>query len=193
MTSEYRHPVEADIGIITVMVWKGDAVKEYPPPEGIHFEHRLFKEATDEEVITFVKVFNDAFSEHYNFTPVPAERFLKTRDIEKNVSMMTLAKKGDTIVGISKCGESVECTTDHDMNMGWVDILGVTKSYRKRGIGRALLSDSMKWIHNRGINTIYLEMDAENRDALQLYTSLGFAVDNENIIYQLELNKINMS
>ncbi|MBU7009243.1 MAG: hypothetical protein HXS46_01030 [Theionarchaea archaeon] len=36
MTSEYRHPVEADIGIITVMVWKGDAVKEYPLPEGIH-------------------------------------------------------------------------------------------------------------------------------------------------------------
>ena len=70
---------------------------------------------------------------------------------------------------------------------GWADILGVKKSCRKSGIGRALLSDGMHWIWNQGMDTIYLGMDAENSSALGLYTSLGYRIHEESITYRLEL------
>jgi mycothiol synthase len=191
-TRGWKHDIVTEFGFEDsrhefLMVWKGCTVPDCPLPEGIHFEHRLFKEAADEEIRVFVNVFNNAFSEHYDFTPAPVQRFLRTRDSERNISRITFAKEGNTICGIGKCCESVPYNEEHNTTIGWIDILGVIKAYRKRGIGRALLSDCLEWIHQRGMDTVYLEMDSENRDALHLYTSAGFAVDRENMIYQLEL------
>jgi mycothiol synthase len=190
-TKGWWHDLVLEFGFTDVrheylMMWK-DKIIENNLPEGIHFIHILFKESSDEEVAHFVDVFNDAFLEHYNFSPATVERFIKSRDIERNVSRITFAKNGQQTAGVLMCAEDTEYNKENNTKIGWIEILGVIKEYRRRGIGRALLSDGVAWLHHRGMTTVYLEMDAENCSALTLYTSLGFTVEGENIIYEKEL------
>lgn len=104
----------------------------------------------------------------------------------QDVSRITLVID-EAPVGICKCGEYTRYNKENNTNIGEVGILGVIKSHRKKGIGKALLSDTMKWLHDRGIDTINISMDAENRNALGLYTSLGFKIEREDTVYHLKL------
>lgn len=116
------------------------------------------------------------------------ERWIKERDEEETViDRLAFAKDGHTIVGACLCEESVEYNNQNNVKTGRVCSLGVIKKYRRKGIGKALLSEGMKWIHDQGMDTIYIEVDAENPDALHLYTSLGFKIYSEDIIYIKEL------
>lgn len=191
-TERWRHNLFLEFGFTAVryeyvMVWKGEPPERYPLPGIIHLEHKLFKEATDKEVEAFVEVFNDAFKEHHNFSPATVERFIKSREIDNNISRITFAKDGSCIVGVLKCCESVQYNKENNTGIGWIDILGIIKSYRRKGIGKALLSDGMAWICDQGMDTIYLDLDAENRNALDLYTSLGFKIDRKDTIYRKRL------
>lgn len=50
----------------------------------------------------------------------------------------------------------------------------VSERYRRRGLGKALLQESMKELKSRGIDTIYLEVRVSNMPARTLYTHIGF-------------------
>ena len=61
--------------------------------------------------------------------------------------------------------------------MGWVNILGVRRPWRKRGIGVALLEHSFGEFYRRGILKAGLGVDAESlTGALRLYEKAGMHV-----------------
>lgn len=191
----WRHDLSLEFGMKDVrhsfvMVWKdkGEAPEAAPLPEGIRLEELMFKEASTEEIKLFLESMNEFFAEHYNFAPVPLVEWLKWQEVDREITRLTIAKMEDEIVGITMCEESVVYNKENNTKVGWADILGVRKSLRRKGIGRALLSENMKWIHDRGMDTIYLGMDAKNRDALGLYTSLGYEIYKESIAYELKLS-----
>ncbi|KYK28965.1 MAG: hypothetical protein AYK23_01755 [Candidatus Proteinoplasmatales archaeon SG8-5] len=193
-TEGWRHELSKDFGFhdnrhFFTLVWTGD---EGPAllalPAGFGFAEAIFREASDEEVIAFATAMNQAFADHYNFAPRPPESFLKWRETDENISRLSWVSDGDRVVGVCMCAESVPYNKENDTKVGWANVLGVVESHRKRGIGRALLSEGMKWLSDRGMDTIYLRLDAENRGALDLYTNLGFKVHSESIGYVLELD-----
>ena len=169
--------------------------KESPPcvplPEGYAFHHRMLKECSDAEIEEFVGAFNDSFFDHWNFSPAPTERFIKVRDVEaKNddsILRMTLAKKGDEAAGVCYYCIYKDYNRQNYRKAGWVNILGVRKPHRRKGLGRSLLAQSMEWLREQSMETIYLGMDAENRKALELYTSLGYQIEDESVVYELKL------
>ena len=71
--------------------------------------------------------------------------------------------------------------------MGGMGVLGLPKDHRRQGLGTTLLKDGIRWLYSRGLDTALLYVDAENRHALGLYTSIGFEVVNESVIYRLDL------
>jgi mycothiol synthase len=193
-TEGWRHDVSVEFGFedarhFFLMEWK-EKVAPVPiqPPAGILLEHAKFKDASDETVIAFAKAMNEAFADHYNFVPRPSEKFLKWRETDENITRLSWAKEGAKVVGVCMCAESALFNKENNIKVGWANILGVVQSHRKRGIGRALLSEGMRWIFDRRMDTIYLGMDAENRNALELYTSLGFKVHTESITYDVTLD-----
>ncbi|MBU7031398.1 MAG: GNAT family N-acetyltransferase [Theionarchaea archaeon] len=192
-TEGWRHSLARESGFEPIhyeylFIWESDVPPPvYPPPEGISFEYHMFKETSDEDIAQFVDVFNNSFSEHYNFSPAPVGKFIRSRNTDNDASRLVFAKKGKKIVGICLYGEWTTYNKQHDTKIGEIGILGVLRPYRRNGLGRALLSESMNWIANRGNNTIYLEVDAENRNALHLYTSMGFKMTEENTIYRKNL------
>ena len=204
-----RHLERAEYSCPTLTGWRNTLFEEYgfkdarhffrmvrkggnPPndiriPAGVRFERKMFIDANEQDISLLVATFNETFSEHFGFSPVSDKRWLRLRDAYEDIGMITFAIRDGRTVGMCFSDESVLYNKEHGSKAGWVWIIGVTKSERGKGIGRALLADSITWLAGRGIDTVYLGLDAENRKALVLYTSLGFEVILENIYYRLGL------
>lgn len=159
----------------------------YIPPDGIDLHHQLLTEAGDEDLSTLVEVCNEAFKEHYGFVPVLERQFRSLRDSTEDIFRITFAKQGETVIGFSMLEDSVVFNREHGTKVGWVGAVGVLQDYRKKGLGRALVADCMRWFDERGFDTIRLGVDAENTKALDLYASLGFCVAWVNYIYERKI------
>ncbi len=58
--------------------------------------------------------------------------------------------------------------------LGAVQNIGVVPEHRGRGLGRALLLQSLRGFRDAGLNRVYLEVTSSNHPAVELYRSLGF-------------------
>jgi ribosomal protein S18 acetylase RimI-like enzyme len=82
---------------------------------------------------------------------------------------------------------------DANQVVGWVQIergkgssvchrgdleMGVSPAYQGRGIARELLERGISLANAAGIHRVELEVRSDNRRALELYRSMGFAVES---------------
>ena len=175
---------------VYILVRRGRAeVREVLPPAGFELERRNLRDCSDDDISEIVDLFNDSFRDHFNFAPERPERFINARDCGEDPAVLTLAWKGDEIVGFCLSDESSTFNHEKGERTGWVDIIGVRPQFRRVGLGGALLSDGMRWILDRGMDTIYLGVFAKNEKALGLYRSFGFANDTESVWYRKNLPK----
>jgi ribosomal protein S18 acetylase RimI-like enzyme len=72
--------------------------------------------------------------------------------------------------------------------MGWVDVLGVRRKWRQRGLGLALLLHSFAALRRMGAERVGLGVDSGSlTGATRLYTRAGMKLDREVALYELEL------
>jgi streptothricin acetyltransferase len=64
----------------------------------------------------------------------------------------------------------------HWNKFAWVEGIGVDKSYRRRGIGRALVKRGEEWARKHGLPGIMLETQDNNVGACRFYESCGFVL-----------------
>jgi mycothiol synthase len=160
-------------------------------PEGYAFSRKNMLECSDNELKEFIRAFNDSFQDHWNFSAIPEDRFIKVRDetikAKDGIYWLTSAIKDGEIVGVCFYAIELKYNEQNHKKAGWTNILGVRKPHRRMGIGRALLSESMSSLRAEGMDTLYLGMEAQNSKALTLYQSMGYRVEQENIHYELKL------
>ncbi|MDT4911853.1 MAG: mycothiol synthase [Pseudonocardiales bacterium] len=83
-----------------------------------------------------------------------------------------LAWRGERLVGAS-LGRM------YTGDVGWIAQLAVARDQRGRGLGRALLVESLRRRAVAGAKSLGLGVLAENRAALQLYLDVGLRIDRE--------------
>lgn len=96
------------------------------------------------------------------------------------------------ILGNIKDGQAQLVVLDGERVVGWCDILsssrasqrhigvlgtGLLPDYRDQGIGRKLLTETMKQAWGLGLTRIELSVNAENLNAVALYKKLGFETE----------------
>lgn len=70
--------------------------------------------------------------------------------------------------------------------LGMTEAISVQPEYRRRGLARALLAESLRAVRDAGATRAGLGVDTANpNDALTLYESLGFAITAETFEYEL--------
>lgn len=147
-------------------------------PAGI--ELRPYVAERDERAV--FEVIDAAFQDHWGHIP---NRFAEWKHwtVERegfDSSLWFVAYDGEQIVGGSFCVDEEE--------RGWVDTLGVLRSWRGKGLGMALLLHAFGAFYRLGKHKVGLGVDSQNlTGALRVYQRAGMYKVRESVSYEKEL------
>lgn len=149
-------------------------------PEGITV--RTYRRDRDERAV--YDAHQEAFSEERDFEKDPFDEWVHWSYREPfDPELWFLATEGEEVAGVALCrGER-----GGDTSLGWVNILGVRKPWRRRGLGMALLQHAFREFRARGKTEAGLGVDGRNEEALALYTRAGMRVERSFLWYEKEL------
>lgn len=81
-----------------------------------------------------------------------------------------VAFEGDSIIGSVMAG--------YDGHRGWINYLACHPNHRRRGAGKALMTEARNLLLERGCPKINLQVRAGNESAVKFYESIGYSEDN---------------
>jgi mycothiol synthase len=149
-------------------------------PDGITV--RTYRGKEEEKAV--YDAHQEAFSEERDFEKDPYDEWVHWSFREPfDPELWFVAMDGDDIAGIALCRPE----RGGDMSMGWVNILGVRKPWRRRGLGRALLQHAFREFQARGKTRAGLGVDGRNDEALALYGGAGMEVERSFLWYERTL------
>jgi GNAT superfamily N-acetyltransferase len=163
-----------------------EPIPDLPLPAGL--EVRPAKPAQYRQVIAALdEAFRDLWS-HSAMTDVDYARW--TNDPNFQPQLWQVAWAGDEVAGI------VLNFIDHQYNAefkrlrGWTDPIGVRRPWRKQGLAKALIAQSMRLLQEQGMREAGLGVDAQNPNgALRLYEGLGFRVTKRFTTFERPMDK----
>jgi mycothiol synthase len=121
----------------------------------------------------------DAFAEHWEFTPSPIDEWLKWRQTRSDYhpALWQVAEQNGELAGAVLCfGED---------RFGWVLDLAVRRASRRAGLGLVLLKSGFVALWRRGHTRVGLEVDSENETgATRLYERAGMKVTRRYATYE---------
>ena len=94
------------------------------------------------------------------------EREPLSRYLEQHRGLSFIALDGERVVGTVLCGT--------DGRRGYLQHVAVARSHRRRGIGKALVDNSLRALAERGIDKCHLMVLANNTDAQAFWSRLGW-------------------
>lgn len=151
-------------------------------PEGMTV--RAVDEKTELEEV--VRTYQASFRDHWGYLDVPFETMLQyiqhmiSTDPLHDPSLWFAAYDGDQMAAICLCDPRIGSRADTAM----VNILGVRREWRKKGLGLAFLHDAFNEFYRRGIPRAILGVDASSlTGATRLYERAGMRVERVNNTY----------
>lgn len=131
---------------------------------------------------------NDAFRDHWGSQPTTEENWndmVARSTFRPDLSFLAIAPDG-RIAGFVLSEVNEEDFEPQGFSSAYIDLVGVPRAFRRRGVAPALLTRTLEAIAAAGLEMAVLDVDAESpTGALGLYTHLGFAEANRS----LQLNK----
>lgn len=136
-----------------------------------------------------MNVINDAFADHWGSTPTDRESFQHRLDgVGTRTDLSFLAIAGDKVVGIALNAHFPEDEELLGRRDGWVEVLGVLKDHRRRGIATALLESSFLAFRAAGLTHSAIGVDtASPTDAHKLYADLGYEMSHQSTTSQIQV------
>jgi mycothiol synthase len=130
-------------------------------------------EGVDEPLL--YRLNEESFVDHWGHTPTPYEEWLhwlRSMGVG-DPSLWFVAEVEGEPAGVAICRPH-----DHgDPDCGWVSVLGVVRTYRRSGLGTALLTHALGELQRRGRLRAELGVDAESTTgAVGLYERAGMRV-----------------
>ncbi|MCC6189534.1 MAG: GNAT family N-acetyltransferase [Anaerolineales bacterium] len=120
----------------------------------------------------------EAFRDHWGFTllgDADFNRLLESSDFDPSLWRVAWDTAANAVAGVAMNTISEAQNVALNRRRGWTDDLSVRRPYRKRGLGRALLVNSLLAFRERGMTEAGLGVDTENLSgALRLYENAGY-------------------
>ena len=143
----------------------------------------------EEDLPVLVDVVRDSFSDHYGHIEQSFDKDLEmfrhwfhgSPNVDPDRLMLAVDEATGTVAG------SLLPLTEYQRRpgVGYIDIVGVRRSYRRRGLASAMLRRSFADYWDRGIASVCLEVDgASLTNALALYERVGMRVSHSFVSYE---------
>ncbi len=141
------------------------------------------------DVETMCRLFNVAFRDHWGYGEHSLEEFVHER-----INVRTFRPELQVMAEDEASGQVVGCTYNR-IDPDWIAMTGrqegqiatlaVLREARRRGLGSALLLESMRVLGREGAKAVHLYADADNlTGAVRIYERAGFAVRKSSIVYR---------
>ncbi|MBB5632899.1 mycothiol synthase [Cryobacterium mesophilum] len=131
---------------------------------------------------------NDSFRDHWGSQPTSEENWneMVARSVFRpDLSFLAIAPDGE-VAGFVISEVNQEDFAPQGFSSAYINLVGVRRAHRGRGIAPALLTRTLEAVAAAGLEMAVLDVDAENpTGALGLYTGVGFTEANRS----LQLNK----
>ncbi len=157
----------------------------YPPGYTV----RTYAEVND--LPTLLTAYNRGFIghfEHHDETAEELAHWLTLPHIRPEGFFLAFGPAGDP-AGICAAIANPDRSAARGRPTGYIDSLGVVPEHRRKGLGRALLLEGMRWLRANGQEVIELNAVGDNEMALPLYEGVGFAVVHRHLGYRYDLNE----
>jgi ribosomal protein S18 acetylase RimI-like enzyme len=134
-----------------------------------------FRPAGRDDLARVWRTMSESFAGHWEWRPLPLEDYL-AHAVASSMRAI-LAREGDELVGA--------VTFQPTSRSGWIEELGVRPTWRRRGLGQALLHRAFAGLRELGMDSARLNVDAGNETgAVRLYERVGMRVRREWLIYE---------
>ena len=131
------------------------------------------------------EVQEEIFEDSWAHTPTPYDEWLHWMHDNPSFdpTLWFLAYDGDELAAICLCRIHAR-----EPDLGWVNILGTRRPWRRQGLGRALLLHAFAVFRERGFRRVGLGVDATSlTGANRLYEKAGMRVVRQWDFYEKEL------
>lgn len=134
---------------------------------------------------------NEAFRDHWGHvegTEEDYQRWINSPNLDP--ALWKVAWDGEEVAGMILNEINKEENKQFDLNWGWTDPICVRRAWRRRGLARALILESLKELKAKGFNHAALGVDTENPlGALKLYEDSGFVIEERWTDYRKALEQ----
>jgi mycothiol synthase len=150
-----------------------DELPEPVVPPGVQI--RNFVPGQDE--LEWLGVNAVAFANH------PEQAFIDLDDLKDRMAEPWFDPKGFFVATINDSMVGFDWTKQHQDQLGEVYVLGIAPSAARRGLGKALLLTGLRWLQQQGNLRVKLYVESDNRAAIELYLTYGFATASRDVMY----------
>jgi len=162
-----------------------DPLPDASIPEGLDIrkvEERQFHQIWD--------ALMDAFSENWGFVrggESEYQRWIASPTFDPD--LWKVAWDGDEVAGMVLNHVNKAEFEEYGVKRGWTDPVCVCKPWRRRGLARSLLVESILIFRGMGFDDTVLGVDTQNPNhALDLYESVGYKVERKGVVCRKPLD-----
>jgi ribosomal protein S18 acetylase RimI-like enzyme len=131
----------------------------------------------------------EAFRDHWGYVP-PTEndyqRWLNQENFEPG--LWKVAWEGDQVVGMVQ--NYIDYTENEEFNRkrGYTENISVRRPWRRQGVARSLLTQSIEMFQRMGMDETALGVDTDNPNgAMRLYLSVGYKETRRFVTYRAQI------
>jgi mycothiol synthase len=151
--------------------------------------YRLRRYDPERDIETVWRVINTAFRDHWGAADVPFEEFVEFRikvpHFRPELVVVAEDETSGEMAGVCFNKIDPEWIAYTGRKEGYVGTLAVLRDARRRGLGTALLAETMHLLRREGMEGVHLHADAENvTGAVRIYERLGFAIRKNSVAYR---------
>jgi mycothiol synthase len=161
-----------------------DDLPDAPLPDGLEI-----RPVRREDIDRILDADNEAFRDHWGHREMTEQdRAALMAAPDTDPGIWVVAWDGNDPVGVATNTIYAADNKAFGRQRFWVDSLAVRRPWRRRGLGRALLVESLRLLRERGMTSAALGVDSENpTGALGLHERVGFVVEKTSTLYRKPL------
>jgi mycothiol synthase len=150
-----------------------DDLPEHPLPDGLEI-----RPVREEDIRTIWEADVEAFRDHWGFveqTETDYQRFRAYPYLDPTLWKVAWDEQG--VAGQVKSFIDTAANEEHGRKRGWTEQISTARRWRRRGVAKALIVESIRELASRGMTEVALGVHTENPNgAYDLYAGLGYEV-----------------
>jgi mycothiol synthase len=161
-----------------------DNLPDHPLPDGLEI-----RPVRDEDIRTIWEADVEAFRDHWGFVEPTEENYASFIAFPyHDPTLWKIAWDDEGVAGQVKSFINTAQNESLGLQRGWTEAISTSRRWRRRGVAKALIVESIRELAGRGMTEVALGVHTENPNgAYRLYESLGYEVVKTMTTYRKPL------